>query len=83
MSMLRHFQAHVPPVETDATVVTGRLRDALQYGCHVSATRDTTFFRTNLEAHITMGHIVVLPWADVRQLSWIWISPLFFILQEG
>ena len=55
----------------------------LWYGFHSSALRYAAFVRAELKAQNAMGHIVVLPWEDVRDLSGLWISPLGLITQEG
>ena len=45
-----------------------RLRSALQYGCHSSALLDAALVRAELRSQTAMGHIVVLPWVDIRDL---------------
>ena len=56
---------------------------ALRYVCHSSALQDDAFARADLRAQTAIGHIVVLPWADIRYLPRIWIIPLGLIPQEG
>ena len=54
----------------------------IQYGYHISATRDTAFVHTELATKNAMGHIIVWPWDDVRQLLVLWIITLGLIHQD-
>ena len=68
MGLLRHFSGHGTPLTMDEAMTLERLRSALQYGCHSSALLDAALVRAELRSQTAMGHIVVLPWVDIRDL---------------
>ena len=39
--------------------------------------------RKELKEKNSMGHIVILPWVDVLDLTRLWLNPLVLITQEG
>ena len=83
MGLLCHFRAHGTPVTTATVMAPEHLRDVLWYVCHNSASQNAAFVRAELEAQTAMGKMIMLPWADVQKLTWLWISFLGLTPQEG
>ena len=59
------------------------LKREIIYGTHSSATKKTTFVKTELAKQAREGHIASLPLQAVRHLPQLWLSPLGAILQRG
>ena len=57
------------------------LTRAILYGVHSSATKETTFVRTELSEQAQAGHIAIFPLRAVRHLHRLWLSPLTSIPQ--
>ena len=80
--LLCHLRHSCDPVSTTTAMMNVNLRQARQYSYHGSALCDADFVWAELAAQTTMGHIVVIPWVDVRWMLGIWISTLSIIPQE-
>ena len=59
------------------------LTRAILYGAHSSATKETTFVRTELAEQARAGHISLFPLQAVRHLPRLWMSPIKAILKRG
>ena len=59
------------------------LTRAIKYDTHSSATKETTFVRTELGEQARAGHIDLFLIRVVRHIPRLWISPIAAILQRG
>ena len=74
-------QVHGFPIKTERGMTTQDLTRAIKYGTHSSATKETTFSRTELEEQAQAGHIALFPLRAVCHLPRLWLSPLAAIPQ--
>ena len=59
------------------------LTRAIKYVTHFSATKETTFVRTEIKEQARAGHITLFPPRVVRHLPRLWLSPLTSIPQRS
>ena len=66
--LLEHLRVHGVPIKTERGMTTQELTRAIKYGAHSSATKETTFVRTNIEEQARVGHIALSPLRAVCHL---------------
>ena len=74
---------HGVPIKTEQGMTDTELTQALRYGAHSSATKETTFVQKELQEQARAGHIALFPLRAVRHLPKLWLSPLAAIPQQG
>ena len=82
-ALLNHMRVHGVPIKTEQGMMDNELARAIRYGAHSSATKKTTFVRTELQEQAQSGHITLFSLRAVPHLPRLWLSPLASILQRG
>ena len=77
------MQVHSVFITAERGMTEQELKIAILYGAHSSATKETTFVRTELSKQARAGHIALFPLQAVRHLPRLQLSPLAAILQQG
>ena len=77
------MRVHGVPITAERGMTTQELTRATLYGAHSSATKETTFVRTDISKQARAGHTALFPLRVVCHLSRIWLSPLTSIPQRG
>ena len=76
------MRVHGVPIKTEKGMTTQELTRAIKYGDHSSATKETTFVRTELGEQVRADHISLFPLRAVRHLPPLWLPPLAAIPQQ-
>ena len=60
-ALLDHMQVHGVPIKIERDITDDELTRAIRYGAQSSATKETTFVRTELQEQSQAGHILLFP----------------------
>ena len=77
------MRVHGVPIKIERSMTNQELTRAIKYGAHSSATKETTFVRTELGDQAQAGHIALFSLRAFRHLPRLWLSPLTSIPQRG
>ena len=70
------MRVHGVPIKIELGMTKKEPTIAIRYGAHSSATKETTFVRTELQEQAQSGHIALFPLRAVSHLPRLWLSPL-------
>ena len=82
-ALLEQMRVHGVPIKTERGMTDTELTQAIRYGAHSSATKETIFVRKELQEKSQPGQIALFPLRAVRHLPKLWLSLLASIAQRG